>query len=1134
MKRIALSIIVAGRLAAAPLVAPAVNIADNGTAQAVIVVALDDSLPARHAAGELSAFLAEVTGGAFEIVHAVPADGAGLFVGPNAAKWADPAFSTAGLGNEGIVIRTIGDDLVLAGGDPRGTLYAVYTFLEDHVGCRWWTPDAATIPHRPTLQVGPLDVTYIPPLESRETDAFGSQNGVWSARNKYNGTFHQLGAAQGGKYSYTPGFCHTFYTLINPGLYFDDHPEWFSLINGERTTTVPHYPAASLCLSNEEMRHELVERLKQALRDAPPEADSTGLSEVRFYLAGGETFVGDPGPGYGWDTSGSISVTASSEHHSRKGVQAIDGSGLDPATGRLHGTDPDGTLFMTGTRQASAAAPWHAGAVTGEHWVAFQLDRVYELGEMWIWNDNENLFHVQGMRHVTVRCSPTGGSDTSEWVTVFSGEIPEAQGLPAQPHQLAIDFESRPASVVVITAHNNWSGGGYQFVAEVSQLDDAGPPERCECDPCRAIEAEEGSPAGLLMRFVNAVSEDLRGEFPDVPVSTLAYHYTQPPPDITAPVDDVIVRLCSIRCSFGRPMTDPRNAFFSDDLTGWSEICDRLYIWDYVANFSYNLNPHPNLRVLAPNIRFFVDHGVKGVFAEALPHDPTTEMAPLRSWMLAQLMWDPSRDGQALIEEFAHGYYGPAGTAVVAYVDVMHDAVETTDDWLGLSSPPDAEFLSLDTLCLAWRHMEDAARAVAHDPALLQRVEIAQLPVMSVFLARRDELRAQAAAAGVYWPMPDSAASLQERMQEIVARNALGMQAVVTDTVALLVSSSAGAQYELERATDLRIPDWTPTGAYVVGSGASISIHDPDPGTGTAFYRVAATGLQETVGNQSFATQAAGLLIDDGQPQRVNAYRFRSTAGTTYELERAHGFGVGPVGGADYRNGWDQTGAIVYVQADDEKTTGAWTGTAVQTVNGAGISADGTTHDHNPFNSIFWWAENNPGGTPRGGTVAGAHWVEYRFDQPLSLASISIWNYNEINAAAYGICQATIQASLTGSTDPADWTTVFEGTIPQATALPAEPVSLEVALNGTQAQFVVITAHENYGDPLNVGGHLGIDGRTVVGLSEVRFLQEGVPVPIEQADWQGTGAFVVGNGAEMVLFDPAGHSTSDFYRVTER
>ncbi|GMQ80473.1 MAG: hypothetical protein BMS9Abin04_468 [Planctomycetia bacterium] len=755
-----------------------ITIAENGAASAVVVVAADATPPQRHAASELVDFLARVTGAKFRTAYERNPATANLLVGPKAAQWADPGFSTDGLATEGLVLQTVGKDLILAGGEPRGTLYAVYTFLEDYVGCRWWTPTASTIPRRPTLRVGPLDVRYTPALEYRETDAFGAVEADWSARNKYNGHSHHLGVRHGGKYTFEPGFCHTFYSLISPDRYFAEHPEWFSMIDGQRTTTAPHYPLASLCLTNEQMRRELVKNLKQALREAPAEAAYAGLSEVRFYLPGGQTFIGDPGPGRGWDTSASIDITASSQHRSRPAVRAIDGSGLNAETGRLHGIGPDTEMFLTNHRRFSAAAPAQAGSIPGAHWIAFEFDRVYPLGEMWIWNYNENRFHTQGMRRVTIRCSATGGRDPAEWTTVFTGELPQAAGLPDQPHHAAIDFHGQRVRHVVITVHDNWSSAGQTFIAEVSQPDDAGPPERCACPSCRAVEEQEGSAAGLLVRLVNAVAADLASEFPAVPVSTLAYHYTQKPPKITRPRPDVIIRLCSIKCSFSVPMTADRNARFREDVIGWSKICQRLHIWDYVANFSYALNPHPNLRVLGPNLRFLVDHGVTGYFAEALPHSPGMEMAELRSWLLAKLMWNPRLDGRALVEEFVNGYHGPAGTGVLAYLDLMHDAVAESGDYLGLSSPPDAKFLSLENLCQGWRHLLDAQKAVAADETLRLRVQVAQLPVMYVFLMRWNELRKEARTAQIDWPMPDSAAALHKRICQIAEQANMNLKGI--------------------------------------------------------------------------------------------------------------------------------------------------------------------------------------------------------------------------------------------------------------------------------------------------------------------------------------------------------------------
>ncbi|MHC4170584.1 MAG: DUF4838 domain-containing protein, partial [Planctomycetota bacterium] len=151
---------------------------------------------------------------------------------------------------------------------------------------------------------------------------------------------------------------------------------------------------------------------------------------------------------------------------------------------------------------------------------------------------------------------------------------------------------------------------------------------------------------------------------------------------------------------------------FAIGFTSGTEICDRLYIWDYTTNFRHHIMPHPNLRVLGPNVKFFVDHNVKGIFEQGAYTTNGAEMAELRAWVLAKLLWNASRNGQDLIDEFIAGYYGPAGPHIKDYLRVTHDAVEASEDWLGCFSKDTAKFLSFETLSKGWAHLEAAEAAV--------------------------------------------------------------------------------------------------------------------------------------------------------------------------------------------------------------------------------------------------------------------------------------------------------------------------------------------------------------------------------------------------------------------------------------
>jgi hypothetical protein len=180
--------------------------------------------------------------------------------------------------------------------------------------------------------------------------------------------------------------------------------------------------------------------------------------------------------------------------------------------------------------------------------------------------------------------------------------------------------------------------------------------------------------------------------------------------------------------------------------------------------------PHPNLRVLGPNVKFFVDHNVKGIFEQGAYQSYGAEMAELRAWVLAKLLWDPMRDGQQLMDEFIAGYYGPAAPRIRDYLQTTHDAVEAGGDWLGCFSQHTAKFLSFETLSKGWTQLKAAEAAVADDPELRFRVQIAQLPAMYTFLLRWDEMRKACQEASAAWPMPESAGACYEQFKQIAEK----------------------------------------------------------------------------------------------------------------------------------------------------------------------------------------------------------------------------------------------------------------------------------------------------------------------------------------------------------------------------
>jgi len=260
----------------------------------------------------------------------------------------------------------------------------------------------------------------------------------------------------------------------------------------------------------------------------------------------------------------------------------------------------------------------------------------------------------------------------------------------------------------------------------------------CQCDKCREIDEYEGSHAGTLLYFVNAIAEDIEKDFPDVAVDTLAYQYTRRPPKHVVPRKNVIVRLCSIECCFGHPLescslsgTEGGQASFTSDLVGWSKISNRLHIWDYTANFAHSLQPFPDFLVLQPNIQYFVRHGVTGIFEEG-ENSPREygELNPLRQYVLAKLLWDPDLDYDLLVDEFLNGYFKGAAPSIRRFYDLMHSLV-TEDVHVHIYDSPRQPYLSKEFLDESEK-IFDQAEKTADDDLILRRVQKLRLSIRYV------------------------------------------------------------------------------------------------------------------------------------------------------------------------------------------------------------------------------------------------------------------------------------------------------------------------------------------------------------------------------------------------------------------
>ncbi len=508
------------------------QLASHGASAYQILLSAQASPPEKYAASQLQEMIGSICGARLPIEHThrnSTAPSKTILIGDNPLlQQLGIDLASHALGPDGFLIKSVGETLVIVGGQPRGTLYGVFSFLEEYLGCRWYTPQATFIPRMESIELPAIEDRQNPLLECRETLWNAPMDGDWAARHKLNGHFIDLKAHHGGQIKWAH-FVHTFNLLVPPEEYFESHPEYYSLVNGQRTAY-----QAQLCLTNPDVLQISIERVKEWLREDP---------------------------------------TAN----------------------------------------------------------------------------------------------------------------------------------------VVSVSQNDWYSP-------------------CECDSCWAIDESEESHSGSVLYFVNQVADAISQEFPHVAICTLAYQYTRKAPKIVRPLPNVIIRLCSIECCFAHPQEKcPHNRSFIDDIQAWSKICNRIYIWDYVTEFGHYISPFPNLYALQPNIRFFLRHGVKGLFEQG--PGTTSEFAELRAYLIAKLLWNSDINVDATINDFLQGYYGKSSAPLMrAYIDLINVKAYEGDIHFHVWTPLNRQFFTLDLVQKATELLQQAATQ-AEDATIRRRIELAQLPI---------------------------------------------------------------------------------------------------------------------------------------------------------------------------------------------------------------------------------------------------------------------------------------------------------------------------------------------------------------------------------------------------------------------
>lgn len=159
---------------------------------------------------------------------------------------------TVGLGQDGFIIKKVNNSLIFTGGNKRGVLYSIYTFLEDYLGCRMYTATVTEVPHKSVITL-PVSIyqKQTPAFLYRTTLFFDALNNTYCDFHKMHYFLEGWGL-----------WVHSFDVLLPAKKYFQSHPEYFALINGKRNP-------AQLCLTNPEVLRLVTQNLQQKINKNP-------------------------------------------------------------------------------------------------------------------------------------------------------------------------------------------------------------------------------------------------------------------------------------------------------------------------------------------------------------------------------------------------------------------------------------------------------------------------------------------------------------------------------------------------------------------------------------------------------------------------------------------------------------------------------------------------------------------------------------------------------------------------------------------------------------------------------------------------------------------------------------------------
>ena len=261
------------------------TLAESGKTAYKIVIPENADVSDKAVAADFADILRKITGAAFAIVTDDSEPGEyEIVVGADNARLAELGLDDMArdFGEGEYEIRTVGKKLVIAGAPIRGTINGMYGFLQDHLGCRWFTPGCMKMPRQTKLTLGEIQDRQKPDFIWRTQNPQMHWDGAWTARNRLNecktfgGTVSTNMLMSDDRVKTIGNYASGHAMSYIPKSLFETHPEYYSMTGGKRTC--PDNPnQRNYCMSNDGLARYMADVLKKKLRGSENERRFVGL-----------------------------------------------------------------------------------------------------------------------------------------------------------------------------------------------------------------------------------------------------------------------------------------------------------------------------------------------------------------------------------------------------------------------------------------------------------------------------------------------------------------------------------------------------------------------------------------------------------------------------------------------------------------------------------------------------------------------------------------------------------------------------------------------------------------------------------------------------------------------------------------